>query len=171
MNHSLETERLNLRLLTSNDSAFIVELVNSPGWIKYIGDRNIKTIEQANHYLEEGPLKSYKEHGFGLLLVEDKVTKKSIGMCGLLKRNYLTHVDIGFAFLPSHIGKGFGHEAASATVLWAKDQINLHALCAITMPDNDASIKLLKKIGMEFQKSFTPPASEEVLHLYQISFQ
>jgi len=170
MNYISDTERLKLRELTLGDAAFIVELVNSPGWIKYIGDRNIKTVEQAKEYLENGPLKSYKENGFGLWLVETKDNKKPIGMCGLLKRDYLDHPDIGFAFLPEFIRKGFGFEAASATVSLAKNQIKLHNLCAITMPGNHASIKLLEKVGLKFTKSFSPPGNQEELHLYQVSF-
>lgn len=170
MNYIVETERLMLRELTLGDTAFIVELVNSPGWIKYIGDRNIKTVEQAKAYLENGPIKSYMENGFGLWLVETKDNKKPIGMCGLLRRDYLDHPDIGFAFLPASIGKGFGFEAAMATLIFAKDNLKLSSVLAITMPDNNASIKLLEKIGMKFMKSFSSPANHEELLLYQISF-
>ena len=170
MNYILETERLTLRELTLEDRTFIVELVNSPGWIKYIGDRNIKTDEQAKSYLENGPIKSYKENGFGLWLVETKDTKKSIGMCGLLKRDYLDHPDIGFAFLPGFIGMGFGFEAANATMSFASDQLKLSSISAITLPANNASIRLLEKIGMNFMKSLSPPGNHEELHLYQVTF-
>ncbi len=166
MNYILETEKLRLRELTMNDTTFIIELVNSVGWLKFIGDRNIKTDEQAKVYLENGPMKSYKENGFGLWLVETKDTKKSIGMCGLLRRDYLDHPDIGFAFLPEFIRMGLGFEAAAATLSMAKDQLKLLTLCAITMPTNHASIKLLEKIGMRFMKSLSPPGSQEDLHLY-----
>lgn len=170
MNYILETERLRLRELTLDDAAFIVELVNSAGWIKYIGDRNIKSPEQAKAYLENGPLKSYQENGFGLWLVEIKDTQNPIGMCGLLCRDYLDNPDIGFAFLPEFIGKGFGFEAAAATLSLAKDQLKLLTLCAITMPTNHASIKLLEKIGLKFMESFSSPANQEELHLYQVTF-
>ncbi len=170
MNYIVETERLKLREFTLEDTAFIVELVNSPGWITYIGDRNIKTVEQAKAYLENGPIKSYKENGFGLWLVETKDNKKPIGMCGLLRRDYLDHPDIGFAFLPEYIGKGFALEAAAVTLSLAKDQLKISSICAITMPTNNASIKLLEKIGMKFMKSIYPTASDEELLLYQVSF-
>ena len=170
MNYILETEKLKLRELTMDDTSFIIELVNSTGWLKYIGDRNIKTTEQAKSYLENGPLKSYQESGFGLWLVETKDTKNPIGMCGLLRRDYLNHPDIGFAFLPEFIGKGFGFEAAAATLSLAKDQLKILTLYAITMPTNYASIKLLEKIGMKFIKSISPHGSQEELHLYQVSF-
>ncbi len=170
MNYILETEKLKLRELTLDDTSFIIELVNSTGWLKYIGDRNIKTTEQSKAYIENGPMKSYSENGFGLWLVESKVHKKPIGMCGLLRRDYLNHPDIGFAFLPEFIGKGFGFEAATGTISFAKNQLNFSSICAITMPDNVASIKLLEKIGMKFIKSISPPGSQEELHLYQVSF-
>ncbi len=170
MKSILATEKLRLRELTEGDTAFIIELVNSSGWIKYIGDRNIKTPEQAKAYLENGPIKSYQENGFGLWLVETKHNKNPIGMCGLLKRNYLEDPDIGFAFLPEFIGQGYGFEAAAATLSLAKDQLKLRTLCAITMPTNHASIRLLEKIGLKFIKSFYPPDNHEELSLYQMSF-
>lgn len=170
MNYILETENLRLRELKTDDTSFIIELVNSPGWIKYIGDRNIKTTEQAKDYLENGPMKSYKANGFGLWLVETRDTKNPIGMCGLLRRDYLDHPDIGFAFLPEFIGKGFGFEAAAATLALAKGKLNLLSVCAITMPTNRSSINLLEKLGLKFMKSFSSPANHEELLLYQISF-
>ena len=170
MNYILETEKLKLRELTLDDTSFIIELVNSTGWLKYIGDRNIKTTEQAKGYLKNGPIKSYQENGFGLWLVETKDNKNPIGMCGILHRDYLDNPDIGFAFLPEYIGMGFGFEAATGTISLAKNQLNFSSICAITMPDNVASIKLLEKIGMKFIKSISPPGSQEELHLYQVSF-
>ena len=97
----LQTERLLLREFTEDDAAFIVELLNSPGWIQYIGDRNIKTEEQAREYLNNGPLKSYRQNGFGLYMVEKKDDHTPIGMCGIIKRDTLNNPDIGFAFLPA----------------------------------------------------------------------
>jgi RimJ/RimL family protein N-acetyltransferase len=169
MNYILETEKIKLRELTMDDTSFIIELVNSPGWLKYIGNRNIKTIEQATTYLENGPIKSYRENGFGLWLVETRDDKNPIGMCGLLRRDYLDHPDIGFAFLPECLGKGFGFEASAATLALAKDKLKLPVICAITMPSNNASIKLLEKIGLKFMKQVSPPGSQEELLLYQIN--
>lgn len=169
MNYISETKKLKLRELTMEDTSFIIELVNSPGWLKFIGDRNIKTVEQATAYLENGPIKSYRENGFGLWLVETRDDKKPIGMCGLLRRDYLDHPDIGFAFLPEFIGKGWGFEAAEATLTLAKDKLMLPILCAITMPNNTASIKLLEKIGFKFMMQISPTGSQEELLLYQIN--
>ena len=101
----LRTERLQLRRFCFDDSEFIISLLNSEGWLKYIGDRNVKTKEQAENYLKNGPLKSYEQNGFGLSMVETR-NGKPIGMCGLIKRNYLEHPDIGFAFLPEFSSMG-----------------------------------------------------------------
>lgn len=166
----LETERLRLRELALSDAPFIVELVNSPGWLKYIGDRNIKTIDQAKTYLENGPIKSYYDNGFGLWLAETKDTNTPIGMCGILKRETLDHPDLGFAFLPEFIGKGYGFEAATATVVFAKNTLNLQVLSAITAPYNQKSIRLLEKVGMKFSKRICFPNNLDELLLYQMSF-
>src|SRR5688572_21540231 len=116
MNYFLETQRLGLREFTRDDAVFIVELLNTPGWLQFIGDRNVKTKEQAIIYLENGPLKSYKENGFGSWMVELKEDKTPIGMCGILRRESLENPDIGFAFLPEYTGKGYAFEIASATL-------------------------------------------------------
>ena len=166
----LETDRLRLRELTLSDTLFIVALVNSPGWLKFIGDRNIKTIDQAKTYLENGPIKSYHDNGFGLWLAETKDTNTPIGMCGVLKRETLDHPDLGFAFLPEFIGKGYGFEAATASVVFAKDVLNLQTLCAITVPHNQNSIKLLEKVGMKFSKRICFPGNSEELLLYRVNF-
>ncbi len=166
----LETERLRLRELTLTDAPFIVELVNSPGWLKYIGDRNIKTIDQAKTYLTNGPIKSYHDNGFGLWLVETKDTNTPLGMCGILKRETLDHPDLGFAFLAEFIGKGYGFEAATATLEFAKEKLTLPTLNAITVPYNQNSIKLLEKVGMKFSKRISFANNPEELLLYQLSF-
>ena len=153
MNYILDTERLRLREFTINDSKFIIELVNSPGWLEFIGDRNIKTEEQAKTYLENGPIKSYKENGFGLSMVETKSDKTPIGMCGIIKRGNLENPDIGFAFLPEFTGKGFAFEIANATMMFAKDFLKLPVILAITVPENIKSIKLLEKLGLKFSKT------------------
>jgi [ribosomal protein S5]-alanine N-acetyltransferase len=166
MGNILETERLILRQFTTGDSKFIIELLNSPGWIEFIGDRNIKTDEQAKNYLQNGPLKSYEENGFGLCLVEIKKDRTPIGMCGILKRDNLENADIGFAFLPEFTGKGFAFEMANATITYARDKLKLPVIFAITVPGNKASIKLLEKIGMKFIKLFCFPNDKEELMLY-----
>ncbi|MBC3542394.1 GNAT family N-acetyltransferase [Rufibacter sediminis] len=166
MDYILETERLRLRQLTLEDAPFIVELVNSPGWLQYIGDKNIRTLEQARFYLSNGPLKSYEQFGYGLSLVERKEDQRPIGMCGIINRDNLDTPDIGFAFLPEYIGLGYGFEIASATLAYAQKQLGLEKIAAITLPQNQNSIKLLEKIGLTYQHPFCFPGSTETLHLF-----
>ena len=166
MKYILETERLTLREFIPADAAFILELVNSPGWLQFIGDRNIKTTEQAIAYLQNGPIKSYTENGFGLALVETKDGKKPIGMCGIIKRDNLDNPDIGFAFLPGYTGKGYAFEIANATLGYAVSQLKLSVIYAITVANNIRSICLLEKIGMKFIKKINAPKDNEKLLLY-----
>ena len=166
----LETERLLLREFTTDDTAFILELVNSAGWLQYIGDRNIKSVEQAKAYLENGPIKSYRENGFGLCLVERKDDAKAIGMCGLLKREYLDTPDMGFAFLPEFNGNGYAYEIANATVEYAKNKLKISTVSAIAMANNEKSIRLLEKMGFSFKKTIFLPTGKEELQLYIHSF-
>lgn len=166
MKYILETERLLLRQFIITDTKFIVDLVNSPGWLEFIGDRNIKTEESAKEYLENGPLKSYGINGFGLYLVEMKTGRIPIGMCGIIKRDYLEHPDIGFAFLPEFTGKGFAYEIADATMDFARKTLKLTDILAITISGNKRSIKLLEKIGLKFSKTINDPNSNEQLLLY-----
>ena len=166
----LETERLLLREFTTDDTAFILELVNSAGWLQYIGDRNIKSVEQAKAYLENGLIKSYRENGFGLCLVERKDDAKAIGMCGLLKREYLDTPDMGFAFLPEFNGNGYAYEIANATVEYAKNKLKISTVSAITMANNEKSIRLLEKMGFSFKKTIFLPTGKEELQLCVHSF-
>ncbi|MBK9982264.1 MAG: GNAT family N-acetyltransferase [Saprospiraceae bacterium] len=169
MDYYIETERLILRHLKVSDAAFIVELLNSKGWLEYIGDRNVRTIEQAETYLLNGPIKSYAENGYGLSLVSLKEGNIPIGACGLLKRDYLDTADLGFAFLPEYIGKGYGYESASAVLSFAKHELNISPVLAFTVPNNVASIGLLEKLGFRFEKVFTMPGEEEELLLFSNS--
>jgi RimJ/RimL family protein N-acetyltransferase len=148
MNHVIETERLTLRKFTLEDASFVMDLMNSPGWLEFIGDRNVRSEEAAKFYLETGPLKSYRERGYGLWIVETKGPVIAIGMCGILKRDSLSWPDIGFAFLPEYIGKGYAFEAAHATLDYAVHTLKLEKLAAITTPTNQASIRLLTRLGL-----------------------
>ena len=162
----LETERLILREFCSDDSKFIVELLNSSGWLEFIGDRNVKTEEQAIQYLQSGPIKSYELNGYGLSLVELKRDHNPIGMCGIIKRDNLENPDIGFAFLPAYTGMGFAFEIANATMSYASNKLKLKQVLAITVPHNIASRKLLEKIGMKFIKEICLPGNDEKLLLF-----
>lgn len=148
----LETERLILRQFTLDDAAFILELLNTPTWLRFIGDRGVHSIEDAENYLRNGSLKSYAENGFGFFAVVEKESKKAIGMCGLIKRDTLPDIDIGFAFLPNLISKGFGYEIASATLDYAFNVLEIKRIVAIVNPENEKSIGLIKKIGMQFEE-------------------
>ncbi len=159
----LNTQRLTLRPFELTDAPFILELVNSPKWIEFIGDRDIKTNEAAIEYLRNGPIKSYKEHGFGLWLVALQDAGQPIGMCGLLQRDYLQHPDIGFAILPDYLGKGYGSEIARETLVYARVKLGIECIMAITDRNNVVSIKLLNKLGMQFERSITSPQNEQLL--------
>ncbi len=166
MSKILETERLILREFNLEDAPFIIELLNSPGWLRFIGDRGVHTRESAEKYLLNGPIKSHNENGFGLYLTEEKGSGKPVGMCGLILRNYLETIDIGFAFLESYTGKGYGSEIASATLDYAHHQLGFKKVLAITTEDNQASIRLLEKLGMRFDKIIRIPNDPESLRLY-----
>jgi RimJ/RimL family protein N-acetyltransferase len=167
MKYILETDRLKLRELTIEDADFIITLLNSPGWLEFIGERNVRTKEQAKAYIENGPIKSYAENGFGLSLVETKDTLEPIGMCGMLKRDSLDSPDIGFAFLQEFTGKGYAFEIANATLSNVRDRLNILKVSAIIKPGNERSIRLIEKLGLRFIQTFSHPNSTEELLLYQ----
>lgn len=148
----LKTDRLYLREQNLEDAAFIFELVNDPAWIQYIGDRGVKTLEDAKTYIRDGAMASYHQHGFGLWLVAQTSDDAAIGVCGLIKRDNLEDVDIGFAFLPSYRGLGYAVESAAAVMEYGRQHLGIHRIVAITTPDNEASQRLLKKIGMQFEQ-------------------
>jgi len=148
----LETERLVLRQFTFEDADFILRLLNEPSFIQNIGDRGVRTLEDARSYILRVPIASYEKNGFGLYLVILKESGQSIGMCGLIKRDQLEDVDIGYAFLPEFWSKGYAVEAALAVKEYARDVIGLKRLIAITDPENQASIRVLEKIGLRFEK-------------------
>lgn len=168
MRYLLETARLRLRELTPGDTAFVIELLNSRGWLQFIGDRNVKTDAQAREYLEDGPLKSYLENGYGLALVERKEDSRAIGMCGLLKRANLDHPDIGYALLPQFAGAGYAFEIASATCAYASSTLSVSTLHGIVSPGNLRSISLLEKMGFAFTRPFFLPDVEKRLALYTL---
>ncbi|PFK31209.1 GNAT family N-acetyltransferase [Bacillus cereus] len=162
----LETERLTLRLQTSDDAAFILELLNDPSWLRFIGDRGVKTLEDARSYILNGPIRMYEQFGFCLFLVERKTDHLPIGICGLVKRDTLEDVDIGFAFLPKYWGKGYAYEAASAVMAHGKDTLGLNRIVGITTQDNYASAKLLKKVGLQFERLIQFSNDPEELNLF-----
>jgi [ribosomal protein S5]-alanine N-acetyltransferase len=164
----LETENLILRKLRLSDASFMLELLNTPLWLKFIGDRGVKSIEDAEKYLLNGSLKSYRENGFGFYCVEEKSSKKAIGMCGYVKRDELKDVDFGFAFLPEFIGKGYGFEIAKPTLDFGKSILKFERITAIVNPENIPSNNLLKKLGFVFEKTIEFSETKVILNLYGV---
>ncbi|MFV8783536.1 GNAT family N-acetyltransferase [Microbulbifer sp. SA54] len=162
----LSTDRLQLRELTDSDrdAQFTLALVNDPDFHRFIGDRGVRTLEEARNYLERGPLAMYRQHGFGMYCVELK-NGTPIGQCGLIRREGLDDIDIGFAFLPGYRGSGYAGEAAQAVMDWAKQVLGLSRILAIASPDNAASIRLLEKLGLQAEGHITLPGSDETLLL------
>jgi len=146
----LETERLSLRRVTVDDAEFILTLLNTPSFLRYIGDKKVRNLEDARQYILTGPVASYERYGFGLLLVELKESQMPIGMCGILKREELPDPDIGFALLPDFWSKGFAFEAAAAVLQDARERLRVQRILAITIMDNEASIGLLQRLGFRF---------------------
>ncbi|MFN2453379.1 MAG: GNAT family N-acetyltransferase [Pyrinomonadaceae bacterium] len=148
----LETERLILRRLTVEDGEFILELLNDPAWLRFIGDKGVRTLDDARNYILQSPVAMYERLGFGLYLTELKNEGVPIGICGLIKRDSLEDVDIGFAFLPKFWGKGYAYESAAAVMAYGKRTFGLNRIVAITTPDNYDSAKLLEKLGFRFER-------------------
>jgi ribosomal-protein-alanine N-acetyltransferase len=165
----LATERLVLREFEETDAAFVLELLNSKGWLEYIGDRGIGNIEAARKYINEKYRPAYHCEGPAMYLVELKEDGIRLGMCGLIKRAHLEHADIGFAFLPQFAGNGYAYEAAEAILQYAKDDLEMHHLLAIVIPDNAPSIRLLEKLNFEFEKMIHDNGEE--LKLYRKAVQ
>lgn len=166
----LETERLRLRTLAPEDAFFYLELVNTPGFIEHIGDRNIRTVEGAREAIITGPAAMQAARGHSIYLVELKASGEPVGMSGLIKRDTLDDVDIGYAFLPRHVGKGYAYEAGAAVLEHARRDIGLKRLVAITSPANAASNGLLRKLGLCLEKVVVLPPGDQVSNLYSLEF-
>jgi RimJ/RimL family protein N-acetyltransferase len=166
----LETERLVLRRLEAGDAGFILGLLNEPSWLRFIGDRGVRTPEDARAYIAGGPVASYERFGFGLYLVEVKEGGEPAGICGLIKRDSLDDVDLGFAFLPKFWGRGYARESAAAVLDYARRRLGLRRVVAITSVDNDASIRLLEKLGFAFERVVRLSADAEEVKLFALEF-
>lgn len=166
----LVSERLCLRHLNPADAGFILELTNDPEWIRYIGDRGIRTPEDALAYIETGPRAMYAQHGFGLYAVELRdLPAQPIGLCGLLKRPWLEDADLGFAFLPGFRRAGYAYEAAAATLGHARAAFGMTRVLAIVTPGNAGSIRLLEKLGMRLEQTVRAPGDASDLCLYAVA--
>ena len=167
----MTTGRLLIRQFVIDDAEFIVELLNQPSFIRFIGDKKVRTVDDARGYITTGPIASYQRHGFGLYLVELKDGKVPIGMCGVLKRESLPDPDLGFAFLPEYWGQGYAFEAASAVLKEARDTFKPTRILAITNPDNDASIKLLAKLGFQLERVMKLSSDSDEVKLFSLMFE
>ena len=152
LNSVLETDRLSLRQANMDDYQFIFQLLNEPSWLRFIGDRNIKTPEDARDYISEVLVPTYARFGFGLYIVELKQTGRPVGLCGLIKRDDLNDVDIGFAFLRRYWHCGYAIESARAVIWHANQTFALKRIVAITSPENTSSIKLLNRLGFVYER-------------------
>jgi [ribosomal protein S5]-alanine N-acetyltransferase len=148
----IETERLVLRHLEESDAPFILELLNDPSFLQYIGDKGVRTLDDARAYIRDGPVSSYATHGHGLNHVALKESGEAIGMCGLLRRPTLEHPDIGFAFLPTYWGQGYALEAAQAVMEHGRSVLGIEHVVAIASPDNVSSARLLNRVGLRLQE-------------------
>lgn len=162
----IETPRLVLRQFATQDAAFLFRLLNEPSFLRYIGDRGVRSLEDARKYILKGPVDSYRRYNFGLFLTESKSDGTAIGMCGLVKRIALTHVDLGFAFLPEFWSQGYAVEAATAVMDYARDTIGLKRVAAITSLDNAGSMRLLGKLGFMFERRIRLVGDAEELNLF-----
>jgi RimJ/RimL family protein N-acetyltransferase len=147
------TPRLLLRHLCEADAPFILRLLNEPSFIENIGDRGVRDLAGAHRYIDAGPRASYRRHGFGLYRVQTRNTGESIGICGLVRRDGLADADVGFAFLPEYWSQGFALESAAAVLRHAREALGLLRVVAVVSPHNQASIRLLRKLGLELDSS------------------
>ena len=162
----LETERTILREVTKDDAEFILDLLNQPSFIRYIGDRNLRNVTQARDYIESRFMESYKKFGFGLWAVELKETNALVGICGFVKRDSLPDADIGFAFLPQYERKGYAYESADGVMKYGRSVLNLKRVLAITSKDNESSGRLLGKLDFVFERLIKLPPDDEELKLF-----
>ncbi len=164
----LQTKRLLLRRMTLNDDDFVLELLNSPKWIKYIGSRDVDTLEQARDYLETRVIPNYEALGFGFYVIERLSDQARIGNCGLTHRDGMEHADIGYSLLEQYEGQGYAFEAASAVLEYGFETHKLNHIEAIVTGNNRRSIHLLRKLGMHYKKQIELPDEDEELMLFGI---
>ncbi|MCT6700297.1 GNAT family N-acetyltransferase [Rheinheimera sp. 4Y26] len=160
--------RLLFHLLTQADAALMLRLLNEPTFIANIADRGVRTLEQAEKYLNEGPLAMYRQHGFGMYRVTRKEDGLDIGLCGLVYRDYLGKPDIGYAFFPEFAGQGYASEAAAAVFSYGKNVLQLPEIVGIVAPHNIASQKVLQKLGLQKQGQLQVPGEDKKVDYYAL---
>ncbi|MED5618990.1 GNAT family N-acetyltransferase [Ideonella sp. BN130291] len=159
----IHTERLRLRRMHTGDAAFMLALLNQPSFIRNIGDRGARDLAGARAYITDRVRAAYDRHGFGMYVVELKASGEPVGICGLVKRDSLPEVDIGYALLERHWGRGYALEAGRAVLAHAPNDIGLQRLLAITAPDNLPSMALLEKLGLRYQRLMQLPEGDSAL--------
>ncbi len=164
----LTTERLRLRLPRLEDASFIQKLLNDPDWLRNIGDRGVRNTDDAARYIDERLLDSFRRHGFGLWLVESRTGAEPLGLCGLLKRDFIDDVDIGYAFLPGARGQGHAFEAAQCAMRFAREELDHKRVVALVMRENISSVRLLTRLGMVFQREMVDRETPVDLYLWQV---
>jgi ribosomal-protein-alanine N-acetyltransferase len=165
----LQTDRLAIRPLREGDAGFVLELVNDADWLRFIGDKNVHSLDDARRYLRDGPLAMFTRHGHGLCRVELRSDGTALGMCGLIKRDSLEDVDLGFAFLPAARGHGYAREAAAATLAHGFGALALRRIVAITDLDNQASARVLEAVGFRFERLQPSAADGKALRLFAVA--
>ena len=168
--NELVTRRLHLRWMTAADAGLLLAIWNDPAFMLHVGDRGVRTLEEAVEAFHEGPGQLYRDYGYGPYRVALKETDEAIEICGIFRREGLPDPDIGFAFLPAFVGKGFGGEAARAVVSHARDALGFRRLTAIVSPGNLASIGLIEKLGLRFERMMRMPGTDTDSSLYAIDW-
>lgn len=163
----LETERLILRRVTIDDADLMLAIWTDPDFVRHVGDRGIRTIEQAREAVRSGPLQLYADYGYGPYVLVQKSEGARAGICGLFRREHLEYPDIGFALLPEYCGRGLASEAAAAVLAHARDDLALDVITAIVSPENASSISLIRKLGLDFSGMITMPGDAEEICLYR----
>lgn len=168
--HLLKTPRLALREVERKDAPLILELMNEPAYLEHIGDRGVRTIDDAVNYIEDKYTASYVRNGYGLYLVELMESTTPLGVCGLVRREVIEHPDLGFAYLRRFWGKGYAAEAAAAMLGYARDNLSLPIVYGLVSPNNIRSIRVLERLGMQFTRVLQLPGQASTSHLYAIEF-
>ncbi len=167
----LQTDRLTLSYLSFDDTEFIIELLNDPSFIRFIGDKGVRTAEDAHEYFRTGPMFSYEKFGYGLFRTALTDGDLPIGICGLLKRDYLPDPDIGFALLPAYWSQGYALEAAAAVIEWGRSTQGLRRILGTVDSDNHGSVSLLEKIGLSFERTIRVEGEDHDLSVYAVDFE
>ncbi len=166
----LNTERLEMRWLTPNDAPMMLAVWNDPAFVRHVGDRGVRTLEQARAAIEAGPVRLYTDYGYGPFRVTRREDGIDLGVCGLFRREGLDEPDIGFAVLPEFCGQGFGFEASVAVLDHARDALKLPCVTAIVSPQNNPSVGLLEKLGLLYERPVRLPGEDRDVSLYRIDF-